>query len=157
MNEKEQAINRLLVQLFHDVLRIEEQHLGIGRSKVGLSLKELHVIDTVAHCQQTADNQPTRIAQRLGVTPGTLTTSINLLVKKGYLARTRDEKDGRIKRIALTEKGENANLAHRRFHEEMVQEVLHTLTPEESQTFVRGLDCVDKFFEKKYRKGVIVP
>lgn len=156
MDEKEQMMNRFLVQLLHDVLRIEEQSLS-QHPEANLSLKELHVIDTVAHCQQTADNQPTRIAQRLGVTPGTLTTAINMLVKKGYLARTRDEKDGRIKRIALTEKGEHANIAHRRFHEEMVREVLHTLTPEESQIFVRGLDCVDKFFEKKYRKGVIVP
>ena len=89
------------------------------------------------------------MAQRLGVTPGTLTTAVTLLEQKGYLLRTRVEKDRRVKRIELTERGRLANETHRAFHEEMVRQVLSELSEEDARVFMRGLESVSRFFANK--------
>ncbi len=146
METTAQRLNVHLVKLFNNVLRVEEAALRAHREG-DLSLKEMHVIDTVALCQTSDKNRPTAIARELHVTPGTLTTAVNLLIKKGYLASVPDAKDKRSKRIVLTEKGEAANATHRRFHEEMVRGILSAMTEEETEIFLEGLANVDRFFD----------
>lgn len=48
------------------------------------------------------------IAQQLGVKPPTVTVSIQRLEKTGLVCRKQDEKDQRLTRIYLTEKGRDA-------------------------------------------------
>ena len=153
MNDTERTLNRFLVQSFHELLRAEERCLSKGNFN-DLSLKELHVIEVAALCAAEGDSRATRVAQRLGVTPGTLTTAVTLLEQKGYLLRTRDEKDRRVKRIELTARGSLANDTHRAFHEEMVRQVVNELSEEDARVFMRGLESVSRFFANKYGKGV---
>ncbi len=47
------------------------------------------------------------IAEKIGVTPPTVNVSIQRLEKVGFVCRRRDEKDQRIMRVYLTEKGES--------------------------------------------------
>ncbi len=153
MDETERRLNHFLVQVFHDLLRAEERCLSTG-SLCDLSLKELHVIEVASLCAQEGDSRATRVAQRLGVTPGTLTTAVTLLEQKGYLLRTRDQRDRRVKRVELTEKGRSANEIHRQFHQEMVRQVLRELSAEEARVFIRGLESVSRFFaHKKTKRG----
>lgn len=148
MDDTERTLNRFLVQAFHELLRAEERCLSTGNFS-DLSLKELHVIEVAALCAGEGDSRATRVAQRLGVTPGTLTTAVTLLEQKGYLLRTRVEKDRRVKRIELTERGRLANETHRAFHEEMVRQVLSELSEEDARVFMRGLESVSRFFANK--------
>ena len=148
MDDTERTLNRFLVQAFHELLRAEERCLSTGFAR-DLSLKELHVIEIAALCAEEGDSRATRVAQRLGITPGTLTTAVTMLEQKGYLLRTRDEKDRRVKRIALTDRGRLANEAHREFHEKMVRQVLGELSEEETRVFIRGLDSISRFFASK--------
>ena len=46
----------------------------------------------------------THVANILEINVSTLTTTINKLVKKGYVERLRDDKDRRIVKIGLSEK-----------------------------------------------------
>ena len=83
MDESAQAINAFLVEVFGEILRTEERCLAAGPSN-DLSLTELHVIEAVAACCREGRNSAAQVAQRLRVTAGTLTTAVNLLVRKGY-------------------------------------------------------------------------
>ena len=61
------------------------------------------MIDAVCRAaDHGTDNRATAIAAVQGVTAGTLTTAVNLLERKGYVERQRDEKDRRAVRILPT-------------------------------------------------------
>ena len=89
------------------------------------------------------------IAAAQRVTAGTLTTAVSLLERKGYLERRRDAYDKRVVRILPTEKARQANREHERFHEELVDYILSSLSQEEAQVFVRALGRVDGFLQEK--------
>ena len=72
-----------------------------------------------------------RVARALDVTTGTLTISINNLVRKGYADRARSKEDRRVVLISLSEKGRRAYLHHRKFHDRMFGAVVEGLTEEE--------------------------
>lgn len=148
MDQHREELNRFLVEVFHDILKTEE--LALSSSKKELSLRELHLIEEVCRAEnQGLDNRATAIAAAQRVTAGTLTTAVSLLERKGYLIRCRDEHDKRVVRILPTEKARQANRAHERFHEEMVENLLSFLTQEEAQVFVRALGRVSLFFREK--------
>ena len=93
------------------------------------------------------------IARALDVTVGTLTISMNRLEKKGYVTRTRSEKDRRVVFIALTEKGKKAYAHHQRFHQEMIEAVLDGLSEEETQVLAKVLEHLLRFFRSKEKEG----
>ena len=149
MNTHGEVLNRFLVEVFNEILKTEEQAL-IGQWP-DLTVREFHLIEEVCRAvDESRDNRATAIAAAQRVTAGTLTTAVNLLEKKGYLERCRDENDRRAVRIHPTEKGRQANEAHKAFHQEMVEDVLSILNEEECQVFLRALSGVSTFFRKKY-------
>ena len=133
MDESAQAINAFLVEVFGEILRTEERCLAAGPSN-DLSLTELHVIEAVAVCCREGRNSAAQVAQRLRV----------------YLLRRQDERDRRVKRLELTERGRAADARHAAFHAEMVREILRRLTPEEASALARGLEGAARFFREKY-------
>lgn len=152
MDQHRDALNRFLVEVFHEILKTEE--LALSRTKGELSLREMHLIEEVCRAADLGlDNRATAIAAAQRVTAGTLTTAVSLLERKGYLERRRDQHDKRVVRILPTEKARQANRAHERFHEELVEHILSTLSEEEAQVFVRALSRVAGFFQEKTAAG----
>jgi DNA-binding MarR family transcriptional regulator len=54
------------------------------------------------------------LAERLGLSPATVTASLKALEKQGYVRRVTDENDMRRKRIEITERGREAEVLCRR-------------------------------------------
>lgn len=146
MQDRREVLNNLLVILFNNILSIEEKALQTGDFK-DLSISELHVIEAARlECPPTM----TRIANRLGVTVGTLTIAINNLVRKTYVKRVKDEHDRRIVNIELTDKGLAAFKHHETFHDEMIAFTIEALSDEESGILVEALSKLTLYFENKY-------
>ena len=82
------------------------------------------------------------------VTVGTLTIAVNNLVKKGYVNRTRSEKDRRVVLISLTEKGKRAYEHHRQFHEKMIKATIQNMNPQEEEVLAQALTNLIGFFEQ---------
>ena len=157
MNHYE-AINDVLVNLFNEILDLEERALITPEYK-NISVNDMHIMDAVGIREQK--NMST-VARALNVTVGTLTIAVNNLVKKGYIQRVRSEEDRRVVLISLTEKGEKAFCHHRDFHEkmvlailqdcqnhflmEMVLAILKDLNVEETEALTRALTKLQKFF-----------
>ena len=142
------VLNRFLVEAFNEILKTEEQALT-GRWP-DLTVREFHLIEDVCRIvDEEGDNRASAIAAAQRVTAGTLTTAVNLLEKKGYLERRRDDSDRRVVRIHPTEKGRQANADHTQFHREMVEDVLSVLNEEECRIFLRALSSVSAFFRRK--------
>ena len=105
---------------------------------------DMHVIEAVGIREP---RNMSSVAKTLGITVGTLTISINGLVKKGYVHRVRSDADRRVVLVSLTEKGEKAYHHHEKFHEDMIQSLLKDLSEEETKTLVSALTNLRDFFQ----------
>jgi DNA-binding MarR family transcriptional regulator len=107
----------------------------------------MHIIEAVG----LEGGNMSSIAAKLDITVGSLTTSMNSLVKKGYTERERSEKDRRIVYIHLTGKGRQAFHHHAKFHEQMTDAVMAELGEEEVQVLGKTLKALTDFF-RSYKK-----
>lgn len=150
MTGPREHINRFLVDIFAEILKIEE--LCLTGPFPDLSLREFHLIEDVCRAvDEGRDNRATAIAAGQRVTAGTLTTVTTLLEKKGYLERQRDSDDRRAVRILPTEKGRRADAHHAQFHRDMVDRGLATLTDDQADTLVTALEGLTAFFREQYQ------
>lgn len=146
-NSTENILNKLLVQLFNDILHIEEKAMKNTEFN-NLSITEIHTIEAIG----TEGNRTMgEIAHDLRITVGTLTTSINRLIKKGYAERKRIEEDRRVVLVSLTETGKQVFDAHGAFHKEMIDEILANFEGDELEILTKSLEKVNRFFERKYQ------
>ncbi len=136
------ALNEVLVRLFRDINAIEERAIRTEEYK-DVTTNDMHVIDAIGTGE--AKNM-TSVARSLEVTTGTLTIAVNSLVKKGYVDRVRSEEDRRVVLVSLSNKGRQAYLHHRKFHEQMINAVLSELTDEEQQVLEKALMKLNHFF-----------
>jgi DNA-binding MarR family transcriptional regulator len=139
-------INTYLVRLFNQILAIEEQALQ-KEGLTDLSMTEIHTIEAIALQQPCTMSDA---AHFLRITLGTLTTSVNRLVKKGYVKRYRDENDRRKVLVELTDSGEEANRKHEEFHERMVGQMTQDLKLQDNIVLMRSLSKLKRFFDKEY-------
>ena len=114
-----ESLNSVLVDLFNDILNIEERALITEEFK-DISVTDMHIIEAVGIEEPRTMST---ISKSLGVTMGTLTVGINGLVKKGYVTRKRGEKDRRIVYASLTDKGIAAYRHHENFHKDMIENI----------------------------------
>ncbi|MFW5894710.1 MAG: MarR family winged helix-turn-helix transcriptional regulator [Bacillota bacterium] len=144
-NSPKTIINELLVEVFNHILRIEQQHM---REKgIKLSMNEIHVLEAI---QKSDEATMSNIAKRLHVTVGTLTTSINRLVNKGYCERYQTKEDRRKVFIRLTKNGKHVLEVHREFHEEMIDAVIEDLKLEDNALLIESLEKLSDYFKEKY-------
>lgn len=153
MSKDETVLNHMLVELFNEILKTEEKCLANSKFK-NLSIKEIHVIEAVCNAEsENTENCATSIATALNITPGSLTTAVSLLEKKGYLIRKKDTKDKRIVRIFPTKEGREANKIHGDFHHEMVEDTIENLNSQEIEVLIKSLESISTFFKKKFDDG----
>lgn len=144
MDPKINEINGYLVSIFNDVLMIEERTLQTSQFK-DVSIKEMHTIDAIGMYQEHTTSE---VAKKLGITVGTLTVSVNNLVRKGYVNRVRSEKDRRVVKLALTKQGRLLYRLHDKFHRDMVRETLTEMSEEEAEVLMKGLLNLHTFLER---------
>lgn len=146
INHSKIILNELLVDLFHDILEIEEKSLRDNGSD--LTITEMHTIHAVG---EERPRTMTEVSRDLNITMGTLTTGVDKLIKKGYLVRKRTEEDKRVVLVELTEKGVEAKRMHDSFHQEMISSVIEVLNDDEEIVLIQALKKLIGFFDEKYK------
>ena len=82
-------INDILVRLFHDILELEECAIISGEFS-NMTVNDMHIVEAIGTGE---GKNMSSIAKALGITVGSLTTSMNGLVKKCYAVRERSEEE----------------------------------------------------------------
>ncbi len=139
------VINELLVELFNQILSIEQEHLR--KQGVNLSMNEVHVLEAI---EKSEEATMSNVAKRLRVTVGTLTTSVNRLVAKGYIERYSKAGDKRKVFLRLTDEAYKVLAAHDEFHEEMIDAVIEDLKLEDNTILIESLEKLTEYFKDKY-------
>ena len=145
--EHYEMLNDILVNLFNEILVIEEKALTASEFK-DISGNDMHILEAIGI--QDPRNMSS-VAKTLSVTVRTLTIAINNLVKKGYVNRARSEEDRRVVLLSLSEKGEKAFYHHKKFHDDMIKAVTEDLDGDEIEALTRALNKLRKFF-RQYQK-----
>lgn len=137
-----ETINDILVHLFNEIWALEAGAI-ITEDFKDISNNDMHIIEAIGPGEESTMSV---IAKRLGITAGSLTTSMNSLVNKKYVARERSETDRRVVYIRLTAKGVRAFNHHKEFHMQMTNAVIQNLKEEEISVLLKTLDSLTDFF-----------
>ena len=143
MTRQEELINTFLVEVFNDVLHLEEASLMRSGCK-NLTVSEMHVLEAVQKGEH--DETMSELAARLHVTASTLTVAVKTLEQKGYLVRQRATDDRRKVTVHLTQPARDALRHHAGFHQELVEQVSTQLPPEQMKALTQALECLHQYF-----------
>lgn len=132
----------VLVNLFNEIMDIEEKAI-ITEEFRDITNNDMHVIEAIGVEEPRNMSQ---VAKSLGVTTGTLTISVNNLVKKAYVKRVRSHKDRRVVLVSLTDRGKKAFDHHVDFHKKMIHATIDGLSEEETGVLVHALENLRNFF-----------
>lgn len=135
MKDKLIEINRMLVEVYDDVIHIEEYSIKQGEFK-DLSITEIHTVEAIG---LYGSKTMSEIAAQLEITMGTLTIAIDKLIRKGYVERSRSITDRRIVNVSLTKRGKLAYRIHEKFHMDMVKAIMSDFTAEEEEILLIAL------------------
>ena len=148
-----ETINDILVNLFNEILKLEEEAIITEEFK-DITNNDMHIIEAIG---LSGENTMSVVAKKLGITAGSLTTSINSLVNKKCVVRKRSETDRRVVFIGLTEKGKKAFDHHKEYHKKMTEAVLENLDEKEIAILIKTLNGLSDFFrgygEKSKKTG----
>ncbi|WP_434939906.1 MarR family winged helix-turn-helix transcriptional regulator [Shewanella sp. HL-SH8] len=128
------SLNNLIIE-FYDKLSSWEQSVV---KDTGYSLAQVHTIEVLG------SHGPMRmkeLADRLGITTGTLTVQVEKLVKFGLITRSPHEDDRRSILVGLTTEGIELHTHHNRMHIQLTEDITRNL--DES-----SIDVLTKCFEK---------
>ena len=130
----------ILVKLFNDILDYEESVLRASEFK-DLTNNDIHVIRAIGINEK---KNMSMIAKELAITIGTLTISINSLVRKGYVIKERSEKDKRVVFVNLSSKGKAAFSRNEELYDQMVNSMLEDLEDNEMDILMKSLLKVNR-------------
>lgn len=148
MANGEGILNEFMEECFYSILDSEKRSLeSLANGK--LTIKEIHLVDMVFRSQKIGDNNFSRIADKLGITLGTLTTAFNKLEKKGYLKKERYLIDNRVYYITTTSLAEKILKEHGKWHEKLVSSVLQVVPEKDRDNFINAFKSLTEYFRKK--------
>lgn len=148
MNKKQtEILNDYILHSALHMLSVEEQCLKKVCAK-DLSVKELHVIEAVSCLSGDEKNTMAEIARYLHLSPASLTTSANVLVKKGYIEREYSQVDRRVIFISLTEKGKIANRKYLDFIKDMLCYLGKELDEQSADGVISAILRMEEYLEQ---------
>ena len=141
-------INNLLVDVYNDILKIEEDAFKEGQFK-DVSIKEVHTVEAIGMYEPKPMSE---VARSLRITVGTLSVAINNLVKKGYVERYKSESDRRLVKVGLTQKGRLLYRMHESFHITMVNNCTDDFSKEEMEVLEKALEKLTVYFKGNFKQ-----
>lgn len=112
------------------------RHVRDPQTQKLLSRHQASVLDHLDEIEPTTLND---LARHMGVTPGTMSLTIDRLERKGYVVRLRDTSDRRRVHLRLTSAGVRVRQASSVLDPPRVEAVVARLTAQEREDAVRGL------------------
>jgi DNA-binding MarR family transcriptional regulator len=131
-----------VVEALYETYRVMEVIIN-KRLKIGITMTELHILETIKKLTPKQENINTILAQSLYIKPSSSTHAVNILVKKGYLKRNTSKKDRRIIYIELSNDGIDLIEKVRKQNDEIVESIIEKLK-------INNLDTLKVAFNQYY-------
>jgi DNA-binding MarR family transcriptional regulator len=134
--EELSELNQAVIQFYEKLFSWES---AIAKNS-GLSPQQNHTIEIIG------DEGPIRmkpLAEKLGVTTGTLTVMIDRLQQAGYVERKNDPNDRRAFNVELTAAGWKIHAEHHAYHLRLAEDIAGRLGQDGTVVFTRTLEKIN--------------
>ncbi|WPC76852.1 MarR family winged helix-turn-helix transcriptional regulator [Vibrio porteresiae] len=132
-------LNNLLTE-FYDKMSSWEQAVV---KETQFSLAQVHTLEVLG---SHGAMRMKELANRLGITTGTLTVQVDKLVKAGLIERHSLEGDRRSILVELTEAGHQVFQTHNVLHLQLTEDLTRHFTPEQQQALSEMLRKMNQEF-----------
>ncbi|MCQ2604586.1 MAG: MarR family transcriptional regulator [Spirochaetia bacterium] len=151
MDEFSLMLNDILVDIYKNVITLEEKAIKNASSRIKLSISEIHLLEAVSG-GKNAGRTISEIAEILDITKPSVTVAVNKLEKKGYLEKHTCESDLRSVRVFLTKEGAKVDAYHKYYHRFMVKSISDGLTDDEKKFLITTIGKLNNFFKDSIEK-----
>lgn len=134
-----EELSKTIIEFYEKLSTWEE---GVVKDS-GLTTAQNHAIEIVGH---EGTIKMIKLAEKLGVTTGTLTVSIDRLEEKGLLRRVPHKSDRRSYLIELTEKGQEVFARHHNHHLNLTREIMADFSEQEQADLYQAFKAMMKNF-----------
>lgn len=134
-----EKLNQTLTE-FYDKMSSWEQSVVKG---TGYSLAQIHTIEVLGGHGALRMKE---LAEKLGITTGTLTVQIEKLVKAELIERCPHPEDRRAIVVKLTPAGEEIHRHHNQLHLDLVQDLTRNIDPDHQTILFACLQKMNKEF-----------
>ena len=145
-------LNKILVDVYHNILRVEELALR-QVIRANLTISEMHMIECVGKGKANG-RSISELAEDLNITNPSATVSVNKLAKKGFVQKVTSENDRRVVQVYLTREGTRIDTLHRLYHRNMVKAISDGLTEEEKDILMRSIHKLNGYFIKSIGENI---
>jgi DNA-binding MarR family transcriptional regulator len=133
---RKHAVEKLLADYPRIFFACHTRHRQDPRTRRRLSAHQGSILD---HLDDLEPTTLMDLARHMGVTPSTMSLSVDRLERKGYVTRARDPRDRRRVNLRLTPAGVRVKQAQQVLEPARVRGMLARLTPEEREAALGGL------------------
>lgn len=133
-NELKNAVARFS-RMITEAEESAKQHLDFQ----DMTSTQLNYLESVAELDNPSI---TELAQALKLSKPTVTVTVNRLIEKGLVYKTRSDADRRSAHIHLTDIGRQINLRHDIAHNSLCQTIAKHLSPTEQQQLTELLTAI---------------
>ncbi|PIE65742.1 MAG: MarR family transcriptional regulator [Desulfobacterales bacterium] len=127
-----EELSKIIIEFYEQLSTWEE---GVVRDS-GLTTTQNHTIEIVGH---EGAIKMRKLADKLGVTTGTLTVSVDRLEEKRLLRRVPHKTDRRSYLIELTDKGHDIFKKHHNHHLNLTREMMTGFSEKEQEDFYKAI------------------
>ena len=132
----QKEVSRLLDHYPKIYFACHTTHVTDKEKKVTLTAKQASILD---HLDITEPVTLFDLAMHMGVTPSTMSISIDRVARLGYVKRERDKKDGRKTNLRLTPQGNKIKQSNSVLDPKAVERILSRLNATERKLALDGL------------------
>ena len=134
-----ERLNQLLTE-FYDKMSSWEQSVV---KETGYTLAQVHTIEVLG---VQGPLRMKELADKLGITTGTLTVQIEKLVKANLIERCAHPTDRRAIVVTLTELGQAIHVKHNQLHLDLVNDLTMHIDPEHGEVLISCIEKMNKEF-----------
>jgi DNA-binding MarR family transcriptional regulator len=134
-------VRRLLDAYPAIFLACHRQHMRGDEEGNVLSENQASVLD---HLDERRPITLSKLAEHMGVGRSTMSITVSRLVRGGYVRRGRSREDTRCVALTLTAAGARIKQENSVLHPELVRAMFRTMSAEELETALRGIECLAK-------------
>ena len=128
--------NIKLMVVFTKMARVFAEQVGKDLEKLGMPYSDYPVL---AHLNEVGRAKTQKLGEVAIITSGTITHTVNKLVKQGYVEKVQDDDDRRVYWVQITDQGrEDFNRVHEA-HMKHLNYLLEDFTEEEKIGFIETL------------------
>lgn len=132
-------LNHLIIE-FYDKMSSWEQSVV---KETGYTLAQVHTIEVLGN---HGSMRMKELADKLGITTGTLTVQVERLVKAGMIERCPHHEDRRSILVALTQQGEALHHHHNDLHMKLTQDLTRHIDPKQRDMLISCLEKINREF-----------